>query len=73
MRFILGVILGAILTVTIAFIHDNWVTGTVTTGAPAAVSKHHNMVNWDVVSANWRTARRRAHEAWTTLSHKVSG
>jgi hypothetical protein len=73
MRVIFGVILGAILTVTIAFIHDNWATQPATTGAPPAVARPHNMVNWDVVSENWRTARRRAHEAWTTLSHKVSG
>jgi hypothetical protein len=71
MRVIFGVILGAILTVTIAFIHDNWATNPSTTGAAPTVSKH--MVNWDVVSENWQTARRRAHEAWTTLSHRVSG
>ena len=75
MRMFVGMILGALLTVFAAFLHDTWAmrSGTsATTGTSASVITERPMVNWDVVGENWRVLRERAREAWTTLSHKVS-
>ena len=73
MRVLFGIIVGAALTVSIAFISDTWSTGPATTdGSRAAVVEHRNMVNWDVVSDNTRVVRERANEAWTKLSQKVT-
>jgi hypothetical protein len=69
MRLLLGIIIGALLTVSVVFIADNWTTEpTKTTGTV----EHRTMVNWDVVDENLRIVRRRAHEMWTKLSHKVA-
>jgi len=68
MRLLLGIIIGALLTVSVAFVADNW-------NAPAKTSdaiEHRTMVNWDVVDENLRIVRHRAHEMWTKLSHKMA-
>lgn len=66
MRVLMGMILGAVLTVGGVFLHDNWTT----TSAPAV--EQRPMVNWNVVDENWRVVRQRARETWTKLSHKVT-
>jgi hypothetical protein len=71
MRLILGMILGAFLTVGGAFVYDSSTTGSSTTGS-ATTLEHRPMVNWDVVGENWRIVQRRARETWTTLSHKIT-
>ena len=73
MRVLFGMILGALLTITAAFVHDTWATGpSATTGSGTGPLTQRNMVNWDVVDDNWRTVRQRASETWSTLSHKIS-
>ncbi len=76
MRLIFGMILGIVLTVGGAFLHDNWpVTGATAPAAgepPPAVTEQRAMVNWDVVGENWRRVRLQVREAWTTLSHKIN-
>jgi hypothetical protein len=67
MRVFFGIILGALLTVAVAFITDNWRTNPTNTAADQRV-----MVNWDVVGENLRGVRHRAHEVWTKLSQKVA-
>jgi hypothetical protein len=69
MRMLLGMILGAALTIGGAFIYDNW---TARQSANATVELSRPMVNWDVVDENWRFVRQRARDAWTALSHKVT-
>lgn len=71
MRVLFGIILGAALTVGVAYIADNWTPAASTTGSGSTVS-HRAMVNWDVVGENMRVVQNRAREAWTTLSQKVS-
>jgi hypothetical protein len=68
MRLLLGIIIGALLTVSVAFVADNW-------NAPARTSdaSHRTMVNWDVVDDNLRIVRHRAYEMWTRLSQKMAG
>ena len=74
MRVLFGIILGVILTIGVAFISDSWTNGPATSGSlePGMV-EHRTMVNWDVVGDNVRIVSQRAREAWSKLSHKVSG
>ena len=53
MRILLGMILGALITVGAAFVYDSS-TGRAASGLTAASAEGHApMVNWDVVSHNW--------------------
>ena len=75
MRTFFGMILGAMLTVGIAFIYDTRSarpsTGPSTTGSASNVAEHRQTVNWDVVGDIVRIMSRRAQGAWTTLAHNV--
>lgn len=78
MRVLFGIILGAALTIGGAFISDSWSSGPGAAPTPnpgpsssTTTLPHRNMVNWDVVSDNMRSASRRAREAWSALSQKV--
>jgi hypothetical protein len=58
MRLILGMILGVILTIGAAYVHDTvWITPTGTT-----TGVERPMVNWDVVQNTARNAGTRARE-----------
>lgn len=72
MRLLLGIVLGAVITVGAAYIYDTRTTGPTTTTGSATAAVDRPMVNWDVVGNNWILVQRRAREAWTALSHKVS-
>ena len=71
MRVLIGMILGVMLTLGVAFVHDTWSTGPATTGSSSPPVAQRNMVNWDVVDANWRALQRRAREGWNNLSQKL--
>jgi hypothetical protein len=67
MRTFLGLVLGALLTVTGAYAYDSYTLR----DDPAA----RPMVNWDVVRANWsgveaglRDMGNRVHDQWVKLS-----
>jgi hypothetical protein len=64
MRVFLGMLLGALLTVTAAWIYDS--------GRADQAGLQRQMVNWDVVSENWQAAKARVHREWTQLSNRVS-
>ena len=74
MRVLFGIILGALLTVGVAFIADSWNErpAPTTTGSATAVAEHRPMVNWDVVGENMRIARDRVQETFSRLSHKIA-
>jgi hypothetical protein len=72
MRIFLGMILGAFLTIGAAFLHDSWTAAPSTTGTAGNTVEQRPMVNWDVVGENWRVVQRRARDAWTSLSHKIT-
>jgi hypothetical protein len=73
MRVLFGIILGAALTVSVAFISDTWSTGpATTTGSGSTAMEHRQMVNWDVVGDKVRVAQERVREAWIRLSQKVT-
>ena len=50
MRVFLGMILGAMLTVAVAFIHDSMVTSPVAAGPN--VTEQQTFVNWGVVKSS---------------------
>ena len=60
MRVLLGMILGAVLTIGGAYIHD--------TQAITKPGIERTMVNWDVVSRNWNRLTARLRHEWTRLT-----
>jgi hypothetical protein len=64
MRLLLGMILGALLTVSAAWIYDS--------GRSDQAGMQRTMVNWDVVSENWQAAKARVQQEWTQLSNRVN-
>jgi hypothetical protein len=69
MRVLLGMVLGAALTVAVAYYYDSMNTSTVATGPSATTNR--TMVNWDIVETNWNTFKARAQESWTQLRARV--
>lgn len=63
MRFLLGIIAGCALTILTAYIVDN--RGAIN-GTTVAVERQ--MVNWDVVSANWQRFSERVRGEWRKLA-----
>jgi hypothetical protein len=72
MRVLFGMILGALLIVSAAFIADSWNTGSSATTGSATATVHRPMVNWDVVGDNMRILRERARQSWDRLSQKIA-
>lgn len=66
MRLLLGMILGAVLTVGFAYYYDSMHTSSV----PAA-GNNRTMVNWDVVESNWNDFKIKAQSGWTELKARV--
>jgi len=66
MRVILGMILGAILLVAVAYYHDSMATSAVAQG-PAATT-NRTLVNWDVAQETWVNFKTRAREGWEKLA-----
>lgn len=61
MRVLIGIILGAILTVGSAYLSDSH-------NAPGAAGAQRPMVNWDVVGNKWDHLTERARAEWTRLT-----
>jgi hypothetical protein len=59
MRLLLGIILGALLTIGGAFLYDQH-NATAATEASSA--------NWDVVSVKWQHLTERARSEWTRVA-----
>jgi len=65
MRVLLGIILGAVLTVGGAYLYDQH-NALAVSEAPASVQRP--MVNWDVVTRKWEHLSVRAREEWNRVS-----
>jgi hypothetical protein len=63
MRLILGIIIGALITVGAAYVYDS-------ARAPATetAAAHRPLVNWDVVATKWNGLTNRAHREWTRIA-----
>lgn len=67
MRLLLGIVLGALLTVTGAYLYDSShaLNASTTTGAARAAERP--LVNWDVVNTKWDHLAARARAEWNRL------
>jgi len=61
-------ILGALLLFGAVFIYDSVQTSSVANGQVAQTNR--TLVNWDVVAADWRSLKSRAHDDWIRISSK---
>jgi hypothetical protein len=68
MQVVLGMILGALLLIAGVYISDSESTSTVANGPTASTNR--TLVNWDVVSADWRAFKQRAHDDWIRISSR---
>jgi hypothetical protein len=67
----IGIILGVILTILGAYIHDSWSTGPTVTGqTPPAQSQQ--LVNWDVAGQKWTSLKASAQHTWAKLQNSTS-
>lgn len=67
MRVLLGLILGAVLTVGGAYLYDSHHAAQAV-GAPASAQRP--LVNWDVVAVKWSHATTRARNEWNRIASK---
>jgi len=68
MQTFVGMILGALLLFGAVFIYDSVQTSSVANGQVAQTNR--TLVNWDVVAADWRSLKSRAHDDWIRISSK---
>ena len=68
MRVLIGIILGAIITVGGAYLYDS--SHAVTNSDNATVAQRP-MVNWDVVGYKWNHLTARARAEWSRLASKT--
>ena len=65
MRLLLGIVLGAVLTVGGAYIYDSHNALEV---ANAQTSAQRPLVNWDTVNTKWQSLTERARSEWSRLA-----
>ena len=66
MRLLLGIILGAVLTVGGAYLYDNYHAARAM-NAPAS-AQQRPLVNWDVVALKWAHLTKRARAEWHRIA-----
>jgi hypothetical protein len=65
MRVLIGIILGAVLTVGGAYLYDSH---TAQGPATSSASAQRPMVNWDVVGTKWNHLTERARAEWNRIA-----
>lgn len=66
----IGIILGVILTILGAYIHDSMATGPASAGTPPATSQQ--LVNWNVASQKWTSVKQGVQATWNSLQNSTS-
>lgn len=66
MRFVFGIVIGALLLVGAAYVHDALID-------PAQNPAARPMVNWDVVSEDLRSLNTWLHDQWEWLNQQFHG
>ncbi len=66
MRLLLGIVLGAVLTVGGAYLYDSHQR---TAGLGTTESAERPLVNWDVVAVKWSHLTARARAEWQRLAN----
>jgi hypothetical protein len=71
MRLLVGMVLGAALTVGGAYLYDSQnAAGALSMPASVQAATHERpLVNWDVVAVKWRHITRRARAGWNRIAH----
>jgi hypothetical protein len=69
MRLLFGMILGAALTIGLAYVHDS-MYAPLPLASPPAVSEPRPMVNWDVVSSVAHRLSAAARAQWERLTER---
>jgi hypothetical protein len=86
MRVLLGVILGVLLTIAVAYINDHVAAGSSVTTAEVVTTDAKGQpvktttdtttwkpwVNWDAVDSDWRGFTVRARHTWNQLAAKIN-
>jgi hypothetical protein len=67
MRFLLGIVVGVILTIGVAYLSDASRTGPSNAAAQTSVQQRP-MVNWDVASGNWQSLSLGLRNTWNKLA-----
>ena len=67
MRILLGMVLGAVLTVGGAYLYDSH-HAALAMNAPAS-AQQRPLVNWDVVAATWSHLAGRARAEWSRIAN----
>jgi hypothetical protein len=67
MRFLLGIIVGVVLTIGVAYLSDASITGPSNASVQSSVEQRP-MVNWDVVSRNWQNLSLGVRNTWNKLA-----
>jgi hypothetical protein len=65
MRFLVGLIVGVLLTIGAAYVHDSWVAGPDT--------QDRRMVNWDVVQRSFHELGSELKAEWNKLTGHPRG
>lgn len=65
MKLLLGIILGAILTVGSAYLYDSHQA---VAAANPSTTTQRTLVNWDVVAVKWSDLSERAREEWKRIA-----
>jgi hypothetical protein len=65
MRVLIGIILGAVLTVGGAYLYDSRAP---LRAVNSSASAQRPMVNWDVVSTKWNHLTERARAEWNRIA-----
>lgn len=66
MRLLIGIILGAVLTVGAAYLYDSH-QAAAALNAPASAQRP--LVNWDVVASKWGLLAARARTEWNRIAN----
>ena len=67
MRYLLGIIVGVILTIGVAYLSDAYTSGSSNAAAQTSVDQRP-MVNWDVVNRNWQSLSLGVRNTWSKLA-----
>ena len=80
MRVLFGLVLGALLTIAVAYFHDHVGSGAILSNSDgkgqsagtASTTTAKPWVNWDVVGSDWHGFTQQARHAWNQLSAKLN-
>ena len=68
MRFVLGIVVGVILTIGFAYLSDASISPSTNASGQTALEQRP-MVNWDVVDHNWRAFTESVRLGWNRLTN----